>query len=244
MRELEVDGTVFLAPDAPGIIFTTRVGGFSQAPFEGLNLGFATGDDMDLVRRNREKVASALGIGAAWVTGHQVHGALVLQATPKHAGGPPPRPKGDAIVTQSAGLPIAVLAADCVPIALTNVDRIAAVHAGWRGICAGVIEAAAVASGPGTRAHLGPSIGPCHYQVGPDLPEAFGKAYPDAPRFTSENGEGMTFDLRAACMWVLSKNGIDVDDDIYSIPCTVCDRRFYSYRRDGATGRHALIMWR
>lgn len=243
LSEQEVAGRLVLVPDEPGVVFTTRVGGRSSPPFEGLNLSYETGDDPAAVGQNRKAVSSALRISSEWVTGHQLHRARVLVAEPGMAGARPPRPPGDAVVTYHAALPVAVLVADCVPIALVGSSGVAAVHAGWRGMCAGVIEAAAAQMDGKARAWIGPSIGPCHYEVGPEVLEQFRLTHPGSEDLFTKVGGILRLDLRAAARWLLASAGVEVAGR-GEPPCTFCDRRFYSYRRDGVTGRQALIVWR
>lgn len=244
LRELEVRGILFFVPsEVEGIVFTTRLGGVSNHPFELLNLGYATGDRVERVATNRALVAKALDIRQEWITGRQVHAAHVLVGGSKDAGGPPPRPEADAVVTSETDVPVAVLAADCVPIALVGERRIGAVHAGWRGMCAGVIGNAMSKVGRGASAWLGPSIGPCHYEVGEELPEAFRKSHPHAPEFSKTVNGSIRFDLRAAARWLLDQAGARIVDPGEPF-CTACDSRFYSFRRDGRTGRQALLVWK
>jgi YfiH family protein len=210
----------------------------STGPYAGLNLATHTGDDPAAVRANRDRVSRALGIGGEWATLTQVHGCRAVVAKD-----PAAHEEGDALVT-SAGLPPAVvLVADCIPVALVGSTQSAVAHAGWRGLCAGVIEEAVNAlDDEAPRAWLGPGIGPCHFVVGREVAETFAAAYPEAPDFCSRKNGKLHFDLAGATRWVLRSRGVQVDDD--PVPCTVCDSNLYSYRRDGVTGRQAVIVWR
>lgn len=234
---------LFLVPPrTAGVAFTTRLGGSSGGPYSGLNLGTATADDPDKVRANRERVARALGVSAEWVSLKQIHGTGVVEVADLAGCGT--GQEGDALSTSAPGIPLAVMAADCLPIALAGDETSAVAHAGWRGLCAGVLEAAVAKFAPGDPpvAWIGPSIGPCHYQVGAEVVDTFRSANPEAPEFWASDGDRFRFDLRAAARWVLRKAGAQVDDD--DPPCTFCDSRFYSFRRDGETGRHAVVVWR
>lgn len=155
-------------------------------------------------------------------------------------------PEADIIVAAPAAPPVVVSAADCLPIAIQTQQGSVAVHAGWRGIAAGVIERAvdAVAdpSDAGMRAWIGPSIGPCHYTVGEDVVRSFRQRYPMSPEFWNARGGSVYFDLRAAARWALRARGVVVDDE--DPPCTHCDPHFFSHRRDGETGRRVLLVWR
>lgn len=171
----------------------------------------------------------------------QVHGTGVLEvADPAECEGV----RGDALHTGAPGVPLAVMAADCLPVALVGPESSAVAHAGWRGLCAGVLQAAVATFSGGGRpvAWIGPSAGPCHYQVGGEVIEAFRRVNPGSPGFWAADGDRFLFDMRAAARWVLRNAGAEVDD--YEPPCTVCDSRFYSFRRDGETGRHAVVVWR
>ncbi|HWD08665.1 MAG TPA: polyphenol oxidase family protein [Actinomycetota bacterium] len=237
------------------VVFTTRLGGVSRAPFDSLNLSSASGDEPADVERNRRAVSAALGIPAGWATARQVHGCAVVVTG---AGGVAPA-EADAIVTTEPGTPVAILTADCVPIALAGAGVVAAVHAGWRGLCRGVVAAGAerarAAGGGGSALEgggsalegwIGPCIGPCCYEVGPEVPEAFAARFPQAPDCRVMVGGSLHFDLRAASAAALAGAGVRLAGPV-DVPCTACDRRFFSHRRDaaqlGATGRQALIAW-
>ncbi|MCA1839174.1 MAG: peptidoglycan editing factor PgeF [Actinomycetota bacterium] len=235
-------------------VFTTRHGGYSQGIFASANLSFAVGDDATSVRSNRAAVAEALDISPAWTTVRQVHSASVYDGTPDPSGRgfliptevavPADRlPEADAIVTKMQRQPICVMSADCLPIFVASDGCLAVIHAGWRGLAAGVIERTIEAlPRADATAWLGPSIGPCHFEVGKDVPAAFEASRPTAPRFDAERAGSLYFDLRAAARWVLSSFGVETPD--VEPPCTFCDQRFFSYRRDGPmTGRQGLVAW-
>lgn len=220
---------------------STRLGGVSSGPFASLNLGATTKDDPAAVQNNRERLrrAAALPAEPRWL--RQVHGRRVvaLDATPP--GDAPPEADGG----WSAGEVVcAVLAADCMPVLLARRDggAVAAVHAGWRGVAAGVLEAALSAI-PGAPedwlAWIGPRIGPAHFLVREDVLAAF----PDAGFAFREAGRSQWHaDLGAIAARRLSERGVAVHD---SGLCTVADaRRFFSHRRDGPCGRMAALIWR
>jgi YfiH family protein len=253
-------GLAVLRAPAPGagVIFTARAGGVSAAPYDSLNLSLLTGDDPAAVQANRRAVAAAAGIAATWATARQVHGCQVHLLAGRPAGEPPgpgdprgPDPAADAVIASRPGQPVAVFTADCVPIALVGEGVVGAVHAGWRGLCAGVVASAAGAcrglAGRGSvQAWLGPCIGPCCYEVGDDVLAAFAAAYPAAPGCTERVGRRRFFDLRAAACHALAEAGMALAGDAEP-PCTSCDLRFFSHRRDGRdgrpTGRQALVAW-
>jgi polyphenol oxidase len=228
-----------------GVVFTTRAGGASTGPFASLNLGYSTGDAPGAVVTNRRALSRALGIPSRWATVHQVHGADVVVAGRGDAGEGVPGCRADGIVTPEAGLPVVALAADCVPIALVGPSLSGVVHAGWRGLASGAVASGVrAAGGHGVHAWVGPCIGPCHYEVGPEVVEAVARCVRDARSFTTTAGGRARLDLRAAARRLLEEAGAtvaDADDP----PCTWCDPRFFSHRRDaGVTGRQAVVVWR
>jgi hypothetical protein len=230
-------------------VFTTRRGGVSAAPFDELNLGSDRSDADRAVRANRRLVCDAVGVDAASVSlGRQVHGAEVrtLPAPSRpglFTGALRGWPEGDALATRRAGLGLMVLGADCLPVLLWRRDEpaVAAAHAGWRGLVAGVLAAAADALGHPERlgAAVGPGIGPCCYPVSAEVRDRFAAAF----------GEGVVrgpaVDLAAAARAALVAEGVPAAA-IETVPaCTSCEpERFYSFRRDGeACGRQAGLVW-
>jgi YfiH family protein len=230
------------------VAFTERTGGVSLGPFASLNLGFTAGDDPDRVRENRARVCTALGIerfARAW----QVHGAGVAEVSPELAGAGYSEadtaiPDTDAMVTSATRVALSVLTADCVPVALVDSEtgRLGVVHAGWRGLVAGVVtealrrfpDPAAVVS------VVGPAVGPDHYPVGPDVAEAVEHATGPSAVMRPEAGGRIAVDLSATVAAVLEASGATVVDRVTA--CTACEAdRFFSHRRDGDIGRQALI---
>jgi hypothetical protein len=225
--------------------FTERTGGHSGPPFDSLNLGFKEGDDPGAVRANRDAVCSALDV-PSFATAEQVHGRELARIGPGQRGAgytvPAASAAGcDALEAAAAGVSLAILTADCVPIALGDDRRIVAVHAGWRGLAEGVL-ARALERFPVTSevsAAIGPAIGPCHYEVGDDVRRAVG--WPE--RRTIRRAGRWYLDLPGVAADWLREGGVtDIEE---GAPCTACEEdRFYSYRRDGRTGRQALVMVR
>ncbi|MGE5234425.1 MAG: peptidoglycan editing factor PgeF [Acidobacteriota bacterium] len=169
----------------------------------------------------------------------QVHSAHVLIARPGECG------EGDALVTSETGLAVAVATADCVPILIAGEHRLAAVHAGWRGLADEVLAAAVAALGePATSLHavIGPAIGPCCYEVGEDV-AARVAAVSDAAIIVPGRGARPHLDLQAAAGRQLCRLGVEVDS---IARCTRCHpRELWSYRRDGAAaGRNLAFLWR
>jgi hypothetical protein len=213
-----------LAIDLPGgtALFTTRRGGVSGGAFASLNLGLWTGDDAGNVRANRERVRELAGV-ARLAQGRQVHGArIVVDAEDVE--------EADGQVTTARGVAAIVLTADCLPVALAGPGGVGMVHAGWRGLAAGVLEAG-VAATQAVAAAIGPGVGPCCYEVGDEVRAVFG---------TSER----TLDLKAIARERLHAAGVETIHDCGL--CTACDaERFFSHRRDrGVTGRQAGLAWR
>ncbi len=224
------------APGPYEVAFSTRLGGVSEAPYDTLNLGRLTDDAPELVAENRRRLCLAVGADPdALRFGRQVHGAVVRRA--RGQGRP-----GDGLWTDAPGEPLLVFTADCLPVALVRANgerpAVAAVHVGWRGLLAGVVEAATAALG-GSRlaAVIGPGIGPCCYAVGAEV------AGPFRRRFGASVVRDGKLDLWSAAERALGDAGVA---DVARLDlCTACDEtRFFSHRRDGArTGRQGLIAY-
>jgi polyphenol oxidase len=213
-----------LAIDLPGAtaLFTTRRGGVSEGPFASLNLGLRTDDDPERVRENWEIARVRAGVERL-VRGRQVHGARVVVDAQGIE-------EADGQVTTAREVAAIVLTADCLPVALSGHGRVGMVHAGWRGLAAGVLEAGVEAVGA-VAAAIGPGIGPCCYEVGDDVRAVFGTS-------------ARTLDLKAIARARLEAAGVREVHDCGL--CTSCDpERFFSHRRDrGVTGRQAGLAWR
>ena len=222
---------------------TTRAGGVSAAPYDTLNLGLSTGDDRNAVVENRSRVRAALPAEPRWLK--QVHGARVVPAASVHD-----RPEADASFAREAGIVCVIQIADCLPILLA--DRtgtvIAAAHAGWRGLAAGVIDNTVEAMrDTGARdilAYIGPGIGPDAFEVGEDVLEAYVTRDAEAAHaFRAHTPGKWLADLPALARRALVRCG--VRDVCGGNLCTYSDaRRFYSYRRERTTGRMAAFIWR
>ncbi len=227
-------------------LVTTRSGGVSESPYESLNLAFHVGDAVARVRHNRCRLLQAAGIAQVqWLD--QEHGRRVLAASAATAAAGPAI--GDASWTATQGMGLAVLVADCVPLLLAAADgsAVAAVHCGWRGTVAGVVEATldALPVAPGRLvAWLGPGICRNCYEVGALVRDALTQAERDAilEPGRSRCGEAKWhLDLPALVVRRLRQSG--VRQIFASSLCTICDDGFYSYRRDGPTGRFAALVW-
>ncbi|MGI8797245.1 MAG: polyphenol oxidase family protein [Acidimicrobiia bacterium] len=229
---------------AARVVFTDRHGGVSEPPFDTANLGLLTDDDPERVRENRQRVGDALGGGAAdperWFRIRQVHGASAVVAQSGPAG---PAPDADAAVTAVAGLPLAVLTADCAPVALVAGDAVGAVHAGWRGLAAGVLEAAVDAlrrlDDSPVEAVLGPCIHPDRYPFGEAELDLVAAGLGSGVRARTASGE-VALDLRAGVRAALTGVGVTRFTDLDV--CTASSADHFSFRRDGPTGRQAMIV--
>ncbi len=237
----------FLQPDWPApakvrAYMTTRAGGASRGPYASFNLASHVGDDEAAVAKNRLRLRQALSLPSepSWLD--QVHGTDVTVVPGRVAG------SADAIVAFTPGAVCAVLVADCLPVFLASRDgdRAGLAHAGWRGLAAGVIEAAVAAldCDPARLvAWLGPSIGPETFEVGPEVRDAFAAKDPASETDFSRGRDGRFFaDLPALARRRLVASGVRSVGG--GELCTYSDpTRFYSYRRDGATGRMAALIW-
>ena len=217
--------------------------GASRAPFDRFNLGARCDDDPDAVLTNRGALRSALDLPEPprWL--RQVHGRSVAIDPDRD------EPEADAAVTSVAGSVLAVLTADCLPVLLCADDgsEVAAAHAGWRGLAAGVLEAtvSAMRTSPDrVLAWLGPAAGPQAYEVGEEVREAF---------LSSDKRNEFAFVARRQDHWLVDLyalarrrlDGAGVERVYGGSLCTISDAaRFYSHRRDGRTGRMASLIWR
>jgi YfiH family protein len=244
------------APPEVHAAFTLRSGGVSAAPFDSLNLGAHVGDEAAGVVENRRRVRARLSLPEepSWI--EQVHGVEVVDL---RAAAPAARaqrhtpaagmPTADAAVSRRAGRVCAVQVADCLPVLLATRDgsAVAAVHAGWRGLAAGVLEATVkrLAAEPADLlAWLGPAIGAAHFEVGTEVRDAFLAQDAGAADAFAANARGRwQCDLAGLARRRLSALGIGA---VFGGNwCTYADAsRFFSYRRDGRCGRMAALIWR
>lgn len=230
------------APPTVRALVTTRHGGVSEGPWASMNLGTHVGDAPEAVRRNRAILRERLPGEPCWL--EQVHGVAVADAA---QGGLAPA-RADASVAHRPGAVCAIMTADCLPVLFC--DRagsvVAAAHAGWRGLAAGVLEAAVARMRvpPATvMAWLGPAIGPAAFEVGDEVRQVFVSA--DA-RATAAFRPGAMAGKWMADLYRLAHlrlAAIGVDAVFGGGLCTVSDARFYSYRRDRVSGRFASLVW-
>lgn len=213
---------------APGpyvVGFTTRVGGVSEGSYESLNLG-GRGDEPERIAENRRIACESLGLDHEQLAlNRQRHSPTVNRAEAGVRDEP-----GDGLWTDVPGLPMLVLVADCVPIAVATVDeppRLAVLHAGWRGLAQGVVEAGVQALGAGRKAAVvGPAVGPCCYEVGREVSRLFD------PDLTS----GRILDLWTAAERALRRAGVEQVDRVDA--CTRCNPQLFFSRRRSAPYRH------
>lgn len=229
------------APVRVRALQTRRGGGVSAGPFATFNLGTHVGDRPDDVARNRARLREALPASPQWL--QQVHGRTVVRLPGD--GAPVP---ADAAWTDRTGTVCAVMTADCLPVLLCSDDgdAVAAAHAGWRGLAAGVLEATVDAMPAPPRrlmAWLGPAIGPAAFEVGPEVRAAFVDADPDAAScFRSGAGDRWLADLFALARRRLLAAGVRAV--FGGGHCTFSDpAQWFSFRRDGRCGRMASLIW-
>lgn len=230
------------APQRVRALVTTRSGGVSAAPYASLNLGTHVGDAPEAVDHNRRLLARHLPAGPLWL--QQVHGTTVVRADAVASG-----TEADAAFTAKAGTVCAVMTADCLPVLLCDRagTKVAAAHAGWRGLVGGVLERTVEAMQvppEDLMAWLGPAIGPAAFEVGDEVRAAFCAHDPAAAgAFAAglQPGKWMA-DIYMLARQRLTASGVGRIDG--GGECTVADpARFYSYRREGVTGRFASLIW-
>ncbi|WP_133407666.1 peptidoglycan editing factor PgeF [Parashewanella tropica] len=227
-------------PNNVGMAMTNRHGGFSKSPFDGLNLALHVEDDEQQVLANRELLSNSLGlkIKPTWL--EQVHGTEVVTLPQQGV------PVADGSYSNQAGQVCVVMTADCLPILLCNDSgsEVSALHAGWRGLCNGVIEngVAKFQSKPRSlRAYLGPAIGEQAFEVGAEVKQAFVDKDLNAEQYFKPHGQKFLADLQGLATRRLQSLGIK---QIYrSNQCTFTNSDYFSYRREQRTGRQASLIW-
>lgn len=245
----------WIVPDWPApanvrALVTTRPGGVSTGPFGagsagGMNVGLRSGDSIDDVRTNRALLREVLPTEPRWL--HQVHGARVALVGEDDVEAP-----ADAAITLQARCVCVVSVADCLPVLLADGEgrAVGVAHAGWRGLAAGIIQksAAAIRGRLGQAdarllAYLGPAIGPARFEVGAEVLAAMGERLPAAGQaFVPAGNDKYLCDLYALARQALAQVGVDAV--FGGGECTYSDAdRFFSYRRDRVTGRHAALVW-
>jgi YfiH family protein len=216
--------------DAPGpyeVVFTTRRGGVSEGPYASLNLGRRTGDDVDRVDENRRRACAEIGVDAERLAlNYQIHSTLVHRARAGERGGV----QGDGLWTDESALPVLALAADCLAIALVRANgdapAVCVLHAGRIGLLDGIVGSGVTLLGGELAAAIGPSIGPCCYEVGEEV------AGPYRERYGARIMRGRNLDLWQAADRELRDAGVARIERLDL--CTACNPDlFFSHRRDG-----------
>jgi YfiH family protein len=232
------------APPSVAALSTTRLGGVSKGPWHSLNLGTNSGDDPADVAQNRQLLNEVLPAPPRWL--QQVHGHSVVRYDGQETLGAG-SVQADAQWSNARGAVCAVLTADCLPVLFCDRQgtEVAAAHAGWRGLAAGVLEntvAAMSAPASGLLAWMGPAIGPAVYQVGAEVKAAFRQQEAEGAAAFTPDGDRWVFDLYAMARHRLQRAGVGHISGggfcTYSVP-----ERFFSYRRDNVTGRMASLVW-
>ena len=229
---------------APKNVFaamSTRLGGCSQTPFAAMNVGMHCGDDAQAVQHNRQQLSELLALPQEPFWLQQTHSVRVTHAGTDN--------NADGAYTAEPKQICVVMSADCLPILMCSKDgiEVAAIHAGWRGLAAGIISnglAQFSCAAADVLVWLGPCIGPSAFEVGADVKAAFCAAQAQAEQaFRQTASDRWHADLHLLAQQQLQSLGVE---KIYADPsCTWTDaERFYSYRRDGQTGRMASMIWR
>ncbi len=230
------------APANVHALTTLRSGGYSQGAFDSFNLAAHVGDDDHHVSHNRQLLKDILALPAEPLWLNQIHSHQVVSADQQTSA-----VQADAAFSNLPGKVCVVMTADCLPLLVTTADgqSIAAIHAGWRGLLAGVIEHTLAAMPAGDKlVWLGPAIGPKQFQVGDDVRQAFVEKNPQwASAFQRQKEGKWLMDIYSAARQILHEKGIQrVFGGRF---CTVNESdSFFSYRRDGKTGRMASLIWR
>ncbi|CNI75976.1 inner membrane protein [Yersinia frederiksenii] len=231
------------APASVKACSTTRHGGISEFPYDSLNLGTHVGDIAATVITNRQRLVEQGQLPQMPVWLEQVHGTRVLHLD----GSAISDVQADAVYSRVVGQVCAVMTADCLPVLFCSLagDEVAAAHAGWRGLCAGVLEQTMAqfnAAPSSIIAWLGPAIGPQQFEVGEEVKQAFIDIDTQAAAAFIPAGTKYLADIYLLARQRLQAAGIHA---IYGGDhCTVSEKQqFFSYRRDGITGRMASLVW-
>lgn len=240
-------------PNNINALFTDREGGVSQTPYSSFNLATHVDDDLVAVQKNRELLKSHANLPCEPLWLNQQHTDIVVNAQQVKASNLPPI--ADASWTQQAGQVIAVMTADCMPILLTTLqgDKVATIHAGWRGLQQGIISKTInqmQVKPKDISAWIGPAISQANFEVGEEVRAAFtkiNKSYAQAFIFSTlltAKKEPMKFLADLPAIAEMELRVLGVEQITQSGLCTFADeQQFYSYRRDGQTGRMAALIW-
>ena len=240
------------SPQQIKTMITNRHGGFSQPPFDSLNLGSHVGDDPTTVKKNREALKIVLPNEPIWL--NQVHGTQVIDADCRNDWSDVP--SADASVTSTPGKVLAIMTADCLPVLLASSDGkvVGAAHAGWRGLAAGVIEqTVALMRIKQTQTHaqtqsdiiayLGPAIGPHAFEVGSEVRDIFMAQNPVSAACFEQLKENGKYLADIYGLATLRLNALGVEQIEGGDECTLQNPDYFSYRRDQQTGRMGSFIW-
>ncbi|WP_241609470.1 purine nucleoside phosphorylase YfiH [Rosenbergiella australiborealis] len=230
-------------PQSVRAVSTTRIGGVSDAPWHSFNLGTHVGDDSDAVNSNRNRLITIADLPHPPYWLNQVHSNRVVEVD----GANGEIVDADASYTRAVGKVCVVMTADCLPVLFCNRQgtQVAAAHAGWRGLCDGVLENTLATFDDHSKeiiAWIGPAIGPNAFEVGPEVREAFIQSDAQAAQCFIPQGNKFLADLAQLAELRLQRAGVTAISQ--SRRCTFSeDAHFFSYRRDGKTGRMATLIW-
>ncbi len=237
------------------LAMSKRIGGVSPSPHDSLNLSYAVQDDPEKVTANRRRLADALGLDLASMTlAGQSHGLrLQIVGAAERGSGHASRedafPETDALLTQEPDTPLVILTADCYPVAIVATGCIAVAHAGWRGtlgnlpgLCVEALETRGYRAEEMV-AYLGPGIRDCCYEVDEGRGKAFVERYGDDKDICRRSARGVMLNLERANVRNLLEAGLRPERIFSQGDCTACDPDYFSYRRDGLTGRQAMVVW-
>jgi len=223
------------------MVFTTRLGGQSLAPFDSFNLGAHVGDNLEHVEQNRKQLQIDWHLDSSPLWLNQTHSTKIIYGGKYDA-----LPVGDACYSDQIGQTCAVMTADCIPLLATAKDgkRVMAIHAGWRGLAAGIVEKSLSLLGEGVFVAIGAHIGKAHFQVGENVRQQFiDKSLENDKFFTSDSHGKYLADLSGICKNIIVKqNAVIIPTNL---GCTFEQQEsYFSYRRDGETGRQVSMIWR
>jgi polyphenol oxidase len=212
------------------VAFGDRRGGTSAPPYDTLNLSLRSSDDPGCVEENRRRAAGAAGFDPSVLAlARQVHGTHIVEVNPGDSG---VVAEADGLVVRRPGPVVGILTADCTPVVVAGATGIAILHAGWRGLAAGIVEKGVEMVGEVSAAWVGPAVRACCYTVGREVVDAFSaRGLPVAAEDRVDPSDAAVAMLRACAVERVARAEV----------CTMCDPNYFSYRRDGVTGRQGAF---